>query len=175
MRKLSQRLPVLNCCAWRSDFVTFGIVRALTPQPPLPLRGRGGVKLPRPADGVRQAARDNRKSPTESERIIWNALRGRKLGGRKFRRQQPIGPFIVDFYCHEESLAIEVDGGIHETQSTADKQRQLAIESLGIRFVRIPSKLVETDLPAALKRIQASLSEHISPSPAHGRGARGEG
>jgi adenine-specific DNA-methyltransferase len=107
---------------------------------------------------VRQAARDARKEPTKSETVLWQALRNRGLGGRKFRRQQPVGPFILDFYCHDESLAIEVDGGIHAGQSATDAQRQAAIESVGVRFVRITADLVENDLQAALAKIEAAFT-----------------
>ena len=63
-----------------------------------------------------EVARGFRKAPTPSEAILWRALRGEVLDGRKFRRQQPIGPFIVDFYCSTERLIVEVDGGVHESQ-----------------------------------------------------------
>jgi very-short-patch-repair endonuclease len=133
------------------------------------------VTLPRASAEVRQAARDARKTPTRSEALIWQALRGRKLAGRKFRRQHPVGPFNLDFYCAEESLVVEIDGPIHATRSDADHQRQLALESLGLRFVRIAAALVETDLDAALALIQNHLTPTNLPSPAHGRGAGCEG
>jgi very-short-patch-repair endonuclease len=63
-----------------------------------------------------EIARQFRKQPTPSEAILWQALRNRKLEGRKFRRQQPIGCFIVDFFCASERLIVEVDGLIHESQ-----------------------------------------------------------
>ena len=131
---------------------------SLTPQPPLPLRGRGGVPLPRSSAAVRQAARDARKEPTKSEAILWQGLRNRSLGGRKFRRQHPVGPFIVDFYCHDEALAVEVDGDIHEGQVTADTQRQQALESVGVRFVRITADMVENDPQAALAKIEVAFT-----------------
>ena len=153
--------------------VSDAVDMSLTPQPPLPLRGRGGVPLPRSSTAVRQAARDARKEPTRSEAILWQALRNRALGGRKFRRQQPVGPFIVDFYCHDESLAIEVDGGIHAGQSTADAQRQRAIESVGVRFIRITADLVENDLPRALAEIEAAFTSSPRPHAGEGSGERG--
>jgi len=104
-----------------------------------------------------EVARQFRKEPTSSEAILWQALRGRKLGGRKMKRQQPIGPFIVDFFCSAERLVVEVDGSIHNSQQEADLQRQQLLESLGLRFVRIDSNLVENDLPTALSQISAAF------------------
>ena len=128
--------------------------------------------MPRSSTAVRRAARDARKEPTKSEAILWQALRNRGLGGRKFRRQHPVGPFILDFYCRAESLAIEVDGGIHVGQSTTDAQRQRALESVGVRFVRITAGLVESDLPQALARIEAALTSSPLPRTRDGRGVR---
>ncbi|WP_413465890.1 DUF559 domain-containing protein [Planktothrix agardhii] len=118
-----------------------------------------------------EIARDFRKTPTRSEDILWQALRGRKLDGRKFRRQQPIGNFIVDFFCASERLIVEVDGGIHNTQQELDRQRQELLESLGLRFVRVSSEMVENNLPAALNAIQAGfLALSPNPSPMLGEG-----
>ena len=102
---------------------------------------------------MKEVARQFRKEPTPSEAILWQALRNRKLEGRKFRRQQPIGCFIVDFFCAAERLIVEVDGAIHESQKILDQQRQELLESLGLRFIRVSSDLVETNLSAALEII----------------------
>ena len=77
-----------------------------------------------------------RKEPTRSESLLWSALRNRRLASRKFRRQHPVGRFILDFYCHEERLAVEVDGPVHETQRQVDGERQQILESMGIRFLQ---------------------------------------
>ncbi|NJL54205.1 DUF559 domain-containing protein [bacterium] len=118
-----------------------------------------------------EIARTFRKEPTRSESILWQAIRGQPLDGRKFRRQQPVGAFVLDFYCADERLAVEVDGKIHESQQEADRQRQEILEELGIRFVRISAEQVENDLPGALAAIHAAFL----PSPLRGRGAGGEG
>ncbi|BCX03095.1 MAG: hypothetical protein KatS3mg053_1033 [Candidatus Roseilinea sp.] len=115
-------------------------------------------------------ARDFRKNPTPSEAILWQALRGKQLDGVKFRRQQPIGPFVVDFFASSHRLIVEVDGPIHETQKAADEARQRLLESLGLRFVRLPADLVERDLPAALERIREALRPHPQPLPHEGGG-----
>ncbi|MCS6943796.1 MAG: endonuclease domain-containing protein, partial [Geminocystis sp.] len=106
---------------------------------------------------MKEVARQFRKEPTTSEAILWEALRGLKLNGRKFKRQQPLGPFIVDFFCAAERLIVEIDGSIHQNQREADQQRQQLLESLGLRFVRLSSQLVENDLPTALSQISAAF------------------
>jgi very-short-patch-repair endonuclease len=106
---------------------------------------------------MHELAAQLRKERTPSEDILWQALRNRQLEGRKFRRQNPIGAFVVDFYCSEEQLAVEVDGLIHETQREADKLRQEIIESLGVRFVRVTAEQVERDLPGVLAEIRAGF------------------
>lgn len=105
-----------------------------------------------------EIARVLRKEHTRSEAILWQALRNRTLEGRKFRRQQPLGAFVLDFYCAEERLAVEVDGRIHESQQQADQLRQALIETLGIRFVRVTAEQVESDLAGALQAIQAAFT-----------------
>ncbi|NJK38225.1 MAG: endonuclease domain-containing protein, partial [Oscillatoriales cyanobacterium SM2_3_0] len=116
-----------------------------------------------------EVAREFRKEPTPSENILWQALRGRKLEGRKFKRQQPIGAFIVDFFCSAERLIVEVDGIVHESQQEADQQRQELLESLGLRVVRVASELVETDLDVALAVVRQAFSPHpLIPSPKSG-------
>jgi adenine-specific DNA-methyltransferase len=98
-------------------------------------------------------ARELRRRSTPGEEILRAALRNRQLDGRKFRRQQPVGPFVLDFYCSDERLAIEVDGGVHLSHRYLDEERQTLIESLGIRFVRVDDAAVRTRLPFVLDRI----------------------
>lgn len=127
-----------------------------------------------------EVARQLRKQETQSEEILWQALRGAKLEGRKFRRQQPIGCFVVDFFCAAERLIVEVDGSVHdsEEQRKLDRQRQTLLESLGLRFLRLSARAVETDLPTCLHTIQSHfLTSTPDPAPLSpgGRGAGGEG
>jgi adenine-specific DNA-methyltransferase len=128
---------------------------------------------------MRDVAREHRKNPTSSEALLWAALRGGKLDGRKFRRQQPIGTFIVDFYCPEERLVVEVDGKIHERQQREDADRQEALESLDLRFVRVTHDDVIFDLATVLTRIRQSFAvrsplPHASPLVGEGPGERGK-
>ena len=83
-----------------------------------------------------------------------------------------MGAFIVDFYCHDEALAVEIDGDIHEGQATADAQRQQALESVGVRFVRITADMVENDLQAALAKIEAAFTHPPPPRAVEGPGER---
>src|SRR5258708_24300370 len=112
-----------------------------------------------PAMAIRmqEIARQLRKTPTPSETILWTAIRGKQLDGRKFRRQVSIGAFVVDFYCWREKLVIEVDGGIHELQRGADAERQALIESLGLQFIRFSADEVDHDLPSLLRHITATF------------------
>ncbi len=119
-----------------------------------------------------ETARQFRKEPTQSEAILWDALRARQLKGVKFRRQHPIGPFIVDFYAPSERLIVEVDGPIHANQQNADQDRQQILESLGLRVIRLSAQEVELDLPGALAQIKAALAPH-PPAPSPHSGGRG--
>jgi very-short-patch-repair endonuclease len=117
-----------------------------------------------------EVARQFRKEPTTSEEILWQAIRGRKLDGRRFRRQQPIGVFVVDFYCSAEKLIVEVDGAIHELQREHDQQRQELLESLGLKMVKVTSKQVETDIDSALALIRQFYTASDPPLPPWERG-----
>ncbi len=119
-----------------------------------------------------EIARKLRKQQTKSEAILWEALINRKLEGKKFRRQHPIGKFVVDFYCDAERLIVEVDGSIHEQpeQQELDRQRQALLESLGLRFVRLSATQVETDLASSLDTIRGAFLPSSQPSPSKGEG-----
>ncbi len=106
-----------------------------------------------------EAARQFRKEPMPSESILWQALRGKKLDGVKFRRQQPIGPFVVDFYNSKYRLIIEVDGPIHDYQVEADWSRQENLEILGLIVLRLKAEMVETNILTALSLIRDKIYE----------------
>lgn len=114
---------------------------------------------------ITQTVRDLRKRQTPAEAKLWQALRNRKLCGKKFLRQQPIifeldgnrRFFVADFYCHEAKLVIEVDGGIHETQKEYDKLRTHIINTLGIRVIRFKNEEVIHSLKDTLAKIKACL------------------
>ncbi len=81
-------------------------------------------------------ARSLRKNLTDSERLLWSHLRLRHLGGCRFRRQCPIGPYIVDFACFEKRLVIEIDGGHHGQQTEYDLERTAWLESQNFVVIR---------------------------------------
>ncbi len=103
-------------------------------------------------------AQENRHSETESERILWAAIRGSALGVQ-FRRQVPIaGLFICDFVASEIRLIIEVDGNRHAIRAAADARRDVKLERFGFTVTRLPVKLVERQLPVALQRIREAIA-----------------
>ena len=81
-------------------------------------------------------ARELRNNSTDAERRLWQKLKRRQIAGVKFRRQQPIGPYIVDFVCFERRVAVEVDGGQHSEQLHQDEQRTHWLEAQGYRVLR---------------------------------------
>lgn len=105
-------------------------------------------------------ARFMRKNPTKPEQVLWNALKNSQLKGYKFRRQHPLDQFIVDFYCHEAKLVVEVDGGYHETseQKEKDEGRTFELEKFGIRTVRFSNDEVLNDLKSVLDCIEGHLN-----------------
>ncbi|MEX0781630.1 MAG: endonuclease domain-containing protein [Dehalococcoidia bacterium] len=120
------------------------------------------------------AARALRSAPTETEALLWEQLRSRRLDGLKFRRQHPIGRFVLDFYCDQAQLAVEVDGAIHldpEARSQ-DAERQALLEERGIRFVRFTASEIETSLDRVLTAI-ISACTITPPLHASGEGAGG--
>ncbi|HOH03700.1 MAG TPA: endonuclease domain-containing protein [Polyangiaceae bacterium] len=97
-------------------------------------------------EAIRRLARRLRGDLTQAEQILWQELRGRTLGGFKFRRQHIVAGYVVDFYCPATRLAIEVDGPVHETQQSHDKARDAIIESQGIALLRITNDDVHQQL-----------------------------
>lgn len=111
-----------------------------------------------------QAARQQRRAPTRAEQILWEALRGRRLAGLKFRRQHPYDRFVLDAFCVEHQLEIEVDGGVHATpaQLAHDAARAEFLRQHGIRVLRFSNEDVEQRLEQVLQRI---VEETSSPNP----------
>jgi very-short-patch-repair endonuclease len=102
-----------------------------------------------------------RQAPTRAEGRIWSWLRNRRCGGFKFRRQTPIGRYIVDFYCAELQLVIELDGAHHQTawMSEYDGERSRDLEERGIRVLRIPNELLIRNSILVGEQIQAAIAE----------------
>jgi ATP-dependent DNA helicase RecQ len=98
-------------------------------------------------------ARDLRRDMSLPEVQLWQALRGEKLGGLKFRRQHPIPPYVLDFYCAGVRLAVEIDGDSHDGRAAQDARRDAFLLEQGIRTLRIPARDVLNDLPAVTDHI----------------------
>jgi very-short-patch-repair endonuclease len=104
-------------------------------------------------------ARELRQNPTDAERKLWAHLRLRQVHGHKFRRQRPIGPYIVDFVCLEERLVIEVDGSQHLERALLDARRDDYLESLGFRVLRFWDNQVLNETDAIIEVIAQVLEK----------------
>lgn len=121
--------------------------------------------------GSKQAfAKQLRSSMTDAERLLWFHLRGHRLNGVKFKRQQPIGDYIVDFVCFERRLVIEVDGGQH-LENASDQQREAWLRGQGFEVLRFWNNEVLGQTEAVLEKILGALP--LSPTPLP-RGERGK-
>ena len=100
-----------------------------------------------------------RKNLTPAEALLWTNLKNSQLAGKKFRRQHSIGPFIVDFYCPECRVAVELDGEGHmtETGTEADQKRTEFLKRFNVTVIRFENKEVFDDLEGVLETIQRCL------------------
>jgi very-short-patch-repair endonuclease len=106
---------------------------------------------------IKPLARQMRTAQTPAEEMLWQHIRRKQIGGFRFRRQHPIDRFIVDFYCPEARLIIEVDGAIHDYTQAEDAIRQEFLESLGLRVVRFTNGEVFQQLNGVLEAISDAL------------------
>ena len=113
-------------------------------------------RIPRASRELQARAREMRKNPTPDEAEMWQYLRDGKRQF-KFRRQHAIGRFVLDFYCPEKRLCIEVDGPIHERQRERDAERDAFLAAAGIRVLRVTNLEVQGQMEATLARIRAAL------------------
>lgn len=107
----------------------------------------------------KEKRRQLRKNQTKTEEILWQKIRNRQLNGYKFRRQYSVNQFVLDFYCPQEKLAIEIDGDSHFVDGAQeyDQLRQNIIESFGIRFLRFTNDDVYQNIDAVLEVILSNL------------------
>ena len=99
------------------------------------------------------AARRLRRDATIPEALLWSVLRDGGLGGLKFRRQHPIGPYAADFYCHCAGLVVELDGMSHDNRADADRTRTRYLERTGLRVIRFLNDDVVADIDAVAEAI----------------------
>ena len=104
-------------------------------------------------------ARRMRREPTKTERLLWQKLRSRQLGDYKFRRQHPIAPYIVDFYCAETKLIVELDGDVHAFQEAYDAERTADLEAQGYHVIRFWNGQVLREMDNVLEMILATCDE----------------
>ena len=104
-----------------------------------------------------QRAKELRKSPTEAELTLWKQICRRQLGGYRFRRQQPLGPYIANFVCFEKRLIIELDGGQHSENVAQDIERTRWLESQGLRVLRFWNNQVLREIEAVKQVIFEAL------------------
>jgi len=132
---------------------------------------------------LKPLARQMRREPTEAEALLWQHLRNHRLLGFKFRRQHSIERFIVDSYCAEARLVVEVEGPIHQYQQEEDRIRQAFLESQGLRVLRFPNQDVLRNPEQVIRQISAALTSNplsanstspLNPLSVDGEGAGGE-
>jgi adenine-specific DNA-methyltransferase len=134
---------------------------------------RHPAKLP---EDIRQWAKEMRGNMTDAEALLWKLLRGRRMASAKFRRQHPLGRYILDFYCEEKKLCLEIDGSQHMDAAEYDERRDTWLASQKIRVLRFWSNQVLSETESVLEAIYAVLmTEDLAiplipgPSPACGR------
>jgi len=108
--------------------------------------------------GLKYLARQLRQNSTRAEILLWKIIKGKALG-YEFHRQVPIGEFIVDFYCHELKLVIEIDGYTHDYNFINDLNRQKDLESLGIIVIRFTDDDIKKFLNDVLRSIEIVILE----------------
>jgi len=172
-----ETIQIFNYGNCRRDFtyvddIVEGIWRVMqrppaSPQPSPKGKGDRGIHTADPMlyGELKKRAEEMRKNPTEAESVLWNALRSNGLGV-KFRQQHIIEDFIVDFYCNEYKVTVEVDGGYHNTseQTASDADRTARLNELGYTELRFTNEEVLHDLDNVLKKIKTFCSGTPSPS-----------
>ena len=110
------------------------------------------------ASSATKRARNLRRDSTTAENRLWYVLRNRTLGGLKFARQMPIGPYFADFVCRESGLIVELDGGQHQEQAERDRTRDRYLQARGFRVLRFWNHEVLGETEAVLEAIRLAVS-----------------
>jgi very-short-patch-repair endonuclease len=153
--------------------------RFSSPSPPRPKgvvgEGRGeGV-------ATQERSLQLRKNPTDAEKLFWQKIRSRQIGACKFRRQCPVGPYILDFVCFDPKVVIELDGGQHNG-SVKDKERDADLYKRGFKVLRFWNNDVLKNVEGVLQSVERELAQLVpggatplTPTLSHPRRAGGEG
>ena len=112
---------------------------------------------------IRKLSRNLRKNPTDAEAKLWHHLRRKQLDGYRFRRQHPLGQYVVDFICLEAMLVIEVDGGQHAKFIRRDERRTAFLEKQGFRVLRFWNNEVLGNINGVITTIMRVIEEQMSP------------
>lgn len=118
------------------------------------------AKLP---EDLKNWAKEMRKQMPDAEALLWKLIRNRNIAQAKFRRQHPVGRYILDFYCDEKKLAIELDGSQHAEQSAYDSQRDAYLNSQGIQVLRFWNNQMLLETEAVLEVIYQALTASEEP------------
>ncbi len=125
---------------------------------------------------LKEYARKLRNNSTYTEVQLWNYLKGKQLRGYDFDRQKPIDNFIVDFYCKELMLAIEIDGESHYGNKAKDKKKDKRLDELGVTVLRFDDMEIVHQLDKVIEKIEKWIDENANPpapKPPRGRGLTG--
>lgn len=122
--------------------------------------------------GLKDRARALRKNMTRAEVLLWTKLKGKQMCGYDFDRQRPLDQYIVDFYCKELCLAIEIDGWSHALKGARDVARQKRLDSLGVQFLRFTEQEVVAGLQSVADQIEMWIRQQTNgePTPDPSRG-----
>ncbi|HEV7491849.1 MAG TPA: endonuclease domain-containing protein [Rhodanobacteraceae bacterium] len=140
---------------------------------PLPLAGEGRVREILRMPALSSTARALRTNSSDAERCLWRFVRNRQLGGYRFRRQMPMGHYIVDFVCLRARLVVELDGGQHADRQLEDLERTRHLARAGFRVLRFWNNEMLRETEAVLESILGALRQacpHPSPLPQAGEG-----
>lgn len=122
------------------------------------------------SEDIRTWAREMRCRMTDAEALLWMLLRDHRLAGAKFRRQHPVGRYILDYYCAEKKLAIELDGGQHGEAADYDQHRDNCLRSQGIHVLRFWNNRMLAETEAVMEVIYQAVVEKAAPRPQAGEG-----
>jgi very-short-patch-repair endonuclease len=114
-------------------------------------------------DNITQIAKNLRKTSTIAERLLWRHLRAKQMDGHKFRRQEPIGNYVVDFVCFEKRIVIEVDGSQHQIEKDKDRLRDKWLKKQGFKVLRFWNNDVLKNMEGVYEVIKESCLSHPPP------------
>ena len=125
------------------------------------MEGRTGPRVRGVSRELQQLAREMRREMTPAERVLWEALQGKRMAGLRFRPQHPTGQFVLDFYCPAVKLVVEVGGDIHDLRPEEDAARTQHLEAYGHHVIRFRNEQVLQDLPSVIQAICEAIQARL--------------